>query len=242
MFEVTCKNAGVYKEILKLNIKTKTITLLAVSLALMFALTPIPFVSLFLVPLLFLGCTQKWYIATIGGLMFGLVSLMYSFVVPVGIVAYAFMAAPWIPIVPRIFVGLVTAFAFSGFRRLFKGKGKMSRILPYNLAATIGTLTNTVLVVGSFYIMRIGNPYFPVNFYGHFDILFLGQIAIFAAIELVVANLIAAPVSFGVARGLRVGEFTPVLNANINIKVDEFANANNFGGTNLDNTENDSSI
>lgn len=203
-----------------MNIKTKTITLLAVALALMFALTPIPFASLFLVPVLFIGLTHKWHLGAITGLMFGLVSLMYAFVMPGTIVAIAFQRAPWIAIVPRIFVGLFTSLSFKGFRALLnkvKPKGKVGqnavKILPYNLAATVGTLTNTILVVGLFYLMAFFNPTFPTGYDGNFDIAFLIMIAIMASIEIVVANAIAAPVSFSVAKAMRIGEFVPRLKA-----------------------------
>ena len=192
-----------------MNIKTKTITILAVALALMFALTPIPFVSLFLVPVLFIGLTHKWHLGAITGLMFGLVSLMYAFVMPTGIVAFGFQAAPWIAIVPRIFVGLFTALSFNLFRRLIKPKGKVSKILPYNLAATVGTITNTILVIGMFFAMTAIDSEFPRQYPYSFTVLFLGTVSLFVAIELVVANIIAAPVSFAVAKALKLGEFSP---------------------------------
>jgi len=192
-----------------MTIKTKTITLLAVALALMFALTPIPFASLFLVPVLFIGLTHKWHLGAITGLMFGLVSLMYAFIMPVSIVAVAFQSAPWIAIVPRILVGLFTSLTFRGFRKIIKPKNKATKILPYNLAATVGTLTNTILVVGLFYLMAFFVPTFPTGYDGNFDIAFLGMIAIMASVELLVANIIAAPVSYSVAKAMKIGEFVP---------------------------------
>ena len=184
-----------------MKIKTREITVLAAALALMFALTPIPFVSLFLVPVLFIGTTQKWHLASISGLMFGLVSLMYAFIGPgAGTpVAIVFTQNPWIPIVPRIVVGLFTALSFKGFRKLIPAKGKVSRMLPYSLAASIGTLTNTAIVL----------PLLVV-FGGELIVAALVQIFIFAAIELAVANIIAAPLSSTVAKALKIGEFAHI--------------------------------
>jgi len=188
-----------------MKLSTRDITVLATALALMFALTPIPFVSLFLVPVLFIGCTQKWYMGAIAGLIFGLVSLMYAFIMPVTPVAIAFQHAPWIPIVPRIFVGLFTSLSFWGFRKIFKSTSRFSRMLPYNLATTIGTLTNTVLVLTSLILLELYTPLFPDGLI----IPALGTIYISIAIELVVANIIAAPLSAVVGRALRIGEFNP---------------------------------
>jgi len=197
-----------------MKITTRNITVLAASLALMFVLTPIPFISLFLVPLLFIGCTQKWHIAAMGGLMFGLVSLMYAFVGPgAGTpVAIVFTQNPWMPIVPRIAVGLITAFSFMGFKKLIRGKGKVARLLPYSLAAAAGTLSNTAIILPLLVVLG-----------ENFRIAALGQTFIFASIELAVAILIAGPLSHTVAKALKIGSYAPVVVTDFSIEEEAHA-------------------
>jgi len=193
-----------------MKIKTRDVTVLAVAVALMFALTPIPVpIGLFLVPVLFVAILYGWKIGAVAGLLFGLVSLMYAFTIPLNFVAVAFQEAPWIAIVPRIFVGAFAALAFAGFRKLFrdengKAKNRFSQVLPYSLAASVGVLTNTTLVVTSM-VLAVPNA-------AHGDVTVLigvPTMLIAGAIEFVSMNVIMPILCITVGRALKAGEFTP---------------------------------
>ena len=100
---------------------------------------------------------------TLMGFFFGLFSFMvWTFAPPSPL---AFLFTPFYSIggmggnfwslvicfVPRILVGTVTGVLFSFFKRIFKGK-KIFAVITYGVSAMMGSLTNTVLVVGGWFL------------------------------------------------------------------------------------------
>lgn len=127
-----------------MNRRAKTVTLCAVFVALTAVFGAIPYV--FLLPLLLVAAIGDFKTSLIVSLFFGVISLLYSFAGG-SIVAVAFIAQPWIPIVPRLFVGPAAHGVYVLTDRLIKKEGRAKRILPALFSAIAGSLTNTALVV-----------------------------------------------------------------------------------------------
>ena len=188
-----------------MKIKTKDITVCAAIVALMIVMGWMPWV--FLVPLLFAACTQKTPIALFCGFAYGCISLLYAYLGAVTPVGLAFLQQPWIPIVPRILVGLFTCLSFVGFRKLFKGNGKVQRALPYNLAASVGVLTNTVLVVLCL-VLFVPSIQVPDGLIQYMYLL-IPEMIISFMFEMTFANLIVPTLCLTAGKALRLGEFAP---------------------------------
>lgn len=90
-------------------------------------------------------------IAAFVGLAFGVVSIIYSFVMPTSFVAAAFIQAPYIAIAPRVLAALGAFGAYVLIQRLAKPQKKAAKLAAVALCAAIGSLLNTALVVGMFF-------------------------------------------------------------------------------------------
>lgn len=101
---------------------------------------------------------------TVMGFFTGLFSfIVWTFIMPASPVAFVFTPFGavgnvhgnfWslvICFVPRILIGTIAGLSFSGFKKLF-GKLKTGNVLAYSLSGILGSLTNTVLVLGGIYI------------------------------------------------------------------------------------------
>lgn len=108
---------------------------------------------------------------TIVGTIWGLLSMLRAFLqpTPFNIV----FLNPLISVVPRMLVGLISALVFKVI------KDKFSKHLSYAITAGIGTLTNTVLVLGSIY-------FFASEVYA--NALGISQTALLGALGTVVAT------------------------------------------------------
>lgn len=181
------------------------ITVGAVTLALTAVLGMVPYI--FLVPLLFTCVTRDWKLSVVSSLFFGLISYLYSFMGG-SVVAIAFLENPWIPIVPRLFVGLIAHGTYVLCRKLLKGQGRVSRVLPVSLAASAGSIANTALVIPCLLLFAsdatFGDMTMP---------LYLATMLINGAIELAAVNLLVPPLAFTVGRALRLPDYIPVKKA-----------------------------
>ncbi|MDR2201987.1 MAG: hypothetical protein LBP26_04405 [Clostridiales bacterium] len=177
--------------------KTRSVVVFAVILALTVVLGALPFV--FLLPLLFTAVTEDMKKSLAAGLFFGIVSLAYS-VMGGSIVAAAFLAAPYIAIIPRIFVGFAARGVFVLARRLLSSKRRFVRSLPYALSAAAGSLANTVTVVSLLVIFMRGTVYEGVTMLGAVPLMLIS-----GAIELVIAAAVIPPLAAAVKRALNPG-------------------------------------
>lgn len=84
------------------------------------------------IPAILGGILEGWTVGGLVGLLFGLFSFLRS--------TTPLFKDPLVAILPRIFIGITTAFAYAGLRRV-------NIQLAIGVAATVGTLTNTVLVL-----------------------------------------------------------------------------------------------
>jgi uncharacterized membrane protein len=125
--------------------KAKGVALCAVYLALTLVFGLLPYV--FLIPLLLASVTTNYKTSFVVSLFFGVVSLLYAFTGGSSIVAAAFVAQPWIPIVARLFIGVIAHGAYKLTGRLIKKEGKLKKLLPVGVAAAVGSIANTAFVI-----------------------------------------------------------------------------------------------
>jgi uncharacterized membrane protein len=85
------------------------------------------------VPAIIGGIMEGWLVGGIIGTIFGLFSFIRA-TVPL-------FKDPLVAIFPRIFIGITTYFAYAGLK-------KVNEYLALIVAAAVGTLTNTILVLG----------------------------------------------------------------------------------------------
>lgn len=78
------------------------------------------------------------------GLVWGLTTMIRAWSMPTTPLDTLIFTNPLVSVLPRILVGLVAGFVFS-----FLYKKTKSTFVPTIVAATLGTLTNTILVLGS---------------------------------------------------------------------------------------------
>ena len=131
-----------------MKINTRSITLAATLAALCCVTGLLPCV--FFLPVIVAATTLSVGITAFVGLVFGAVSIAYSFLMPTSFVATAFIEAPYIAIFPRI----LAALGCFGFYKLLTHFAKPQRYAAkfacVSGAAAVGSLLNTALVVGMF--------------------------------------------------------------------------------------------
>lgn len=54
--------------------------------------------------------------------------------------------------VPRILIGIVAYFAFAGVMKILKGKRRTKETIALPIAGVLGSMTNTILVMGGIYV------------------------------------------------------------------------------------------
>ena len=85
------------------------------------------------VPAIIGGIMEGWLVGGIIGTIFGLFSFLQA--------TTPLFKDPLVAILPRIFIGITTYFAYVGLK-------KINEYLALIVAAVVGTLTNTILVLG----------------------------------------------------------------------------------------------
>lgn len=147
---------------------TKTLTLLGVLIAIQVVLT---MANIGLIPLPFIKATILHIPVIIGavllgpiegmilGLSFGIMSIVMNTVQP-GVTSFVFspfitvgentgnFASLFVATVPRVLIGLTAYYSYK-----FVCKFDKSRMVAYSVAGLVGALTNTILVMGSIYIL-----------------------------------------------------------------------------------------
>ena len=146
------------------------------------------------------------------GFFFGLFSfLVWSFTPPNPLAAFVFtpLHSPgnvWSLVVcfaPRILIGLVAGYSFKLFQRTFRFFDKV-HVLSYCLSGLLGSMTNTILVLGSIYIF-FGPAYaaaYDVDFSLLLNIL-AGIVATNGLLEAAVAIVLTYGVCFPVKKILK---------------------------------------
>ena len=140
-----------------MKINTRSITLAATLTALCAVTGFIPFV--FFLPVMVAATTLSVGMVAFVGLAFGCVSLAYSYLMPSSIVAFAFIDAPYLAIVPRIIAALGAFGVYKLIEKLIKPKSKAGRVAMCSAAAVTGSVLNTAIVVGMLVLIMPGLAY-----------------------------------------------------------------------------------
>lgn len=85
--------------------------------------------------------------ALVGG-VWGMITFIRAFVWPTSPLATIVFTNPLVSVLPRILVGVVAGYTF-----MWLSKRLSSKILAAGVAAVLGSLTNTVLVLGQIYLL-----------------------------------------------------------------------------------------
>lgn len=176
---------------------SKLIAVSAVTFALTAVLGLFPFV--FLIPVIFTCVTRDWKMSLVESTFFGVLSLAYSFMTPnaASPVAIAFMENPWLPILPRIAVGLGCHFTYVAVKRAFRNKnGRAALIVPVVVASAVGSILNTAIIV-PLLLLVAGNSL-------GLGALWVSSTLVSGAIELAVAVIVVPPLTVTVGRALRL--------------------------------------
>lgn len=147
---------------------TKTLTLLGVLIAIQVVLTmanigliPLPFIkaTILHIPVIIGAVLLGPTAGMILGLSFGIMSIVMNTVQP-GVTSFVFspfitvgentgnFASLFVAIVPRVLIGLTAYYSYN-----FVCKFDKSRMVAYSVAGLVGALTNTILVMGSIYVL-----------------------------------------------------------------------------------------
>lgn len=125
------------------------------------------------------------------GLIFGIFSLIQAAMSPTGVLDPLFIN-PLISILPRMLIAVVTYYA----EKLFARIPKIGKIVSGEIAAFVGSLSNTVFVIGALYIVYNSKMTEAMGNVGYFA----GLAALMpnAILEAVLAVLITALVLAGI--------------------------------------------
>ena len=177
---------------MKKTINARFITVAAVMLAMNMVAPVIPFVPIFFLPTMIAATLLGLKMTLFVSVSFGLVSVIYSFILPTTIVGLAFQHAPYLAIVPRIVAALG---AYIVFIALSKGleqtnlNKNLKAVLPISIAAATGSILNTALVVSGFIIIV------PDVYFGGITILLaLPTMLISGLIEFILLAVITPPI------------------------------------------------
>lgn len=172
--------------------RSKSIALCAVFVALTAVFGAMPYV--FLLPVLLAAVTTDFKTATIVSVFFGVISLLYS-LMGGSVVAVAFVANPWIPIVGRILVGPAARGVYVLMRKAIKSEGKAKTVVPAALGAAAGSLTNTAIVVTLLAIFAPNAGLEEVTV-----LVYVPTMLISGVIELVASILLVPPIALALSK------------------------------------------
>lgn len=138
----------------------------------------------------------------VGGLLgffFGMISWIKQFTTPT-ITSFIFMN-PLISVLPRIMIGLGTAWIY---KLLQKALGKKNGVAPIALSAGIGSMINTGLVMGLIYLFYAA-PYMESLGMTADKALGVigGVIAVNGVAEMIVCALVSTPICYQMTKRLR---------------------------------------
>ncbi|MBU7595123.1 ECF transporter S component [Metabacillus halosaccharovorans] len=145
------------------NNKTFRMVLLGMLSAIIIIQTTIPFLGYIPIGPLSLTIIQVTVIiaaivlgtkegAIVGGI-WGIITFIRAFVAPTSVIAPIVFTNPLVSVLPRILIGVVAAYVF---HRILSGK--LNETVRMSVAGVLGSLTNTVLVLG-FIFLFYREPY-----------------------------------------------------------------------------------
>lgn len=135
--------------------KTRRMTIIGMlgAISALLGFTPLGFIPLgpfnvttMHIPVIIGAIVEGPFVGAMVGLIFGVSSLIKSFMTPTPI-SFIFMN-PMVSIIPRIMIGILTYYFFVSASKLIKNEKTVLL-----LSGAFGTMVNTVLVLGSAYIL-----------------------------------------------------------------------------------------
>ena len=206
------------------NTKTLKMVETAIFIALVLVLSFVPFVGYIKIPVLAIQATTVHIPVIVGsillgpkagsvlGFTFGLTSLINNTITP-GITSFCF--SPFIQMgenlggsplalivcfVPRILVGIVPYYVYTGLMKLFKN-GSVKKGIALTISGIAGSMTNTILVMGMIYVF-FGHEWAAAKEMAYNAVLgVIGSvIAINGSIEAVVAAIITTAVALALMK------------------------------------------
>lgn len=138
------------------KVKVRNITVIAVlsAVSVVLGLTPLGFIPIGAVkattmhiPVIVGGIIEGPFVGAMVGLIFGLFSMVQAVTRPTPI-SFVFYN-PLVAILPRVLIGLVSAYGYIVFKKVIKNDK-----IPIFITSIIASLTNTFGVLGSIYIFH----------------------------------------------------------------------------------------
>ena len=130
------------------------------AISIILGLTPLGFIpigptkaTIMHIPVIIGAIIEGPVVGMLIGLIFGAFSMFQAYVMPTSPVQVVFLD-PLVAVVPRLFIGVTSYYAYWGLKKLMTTKTLNGRrmLLPSMAAAAVGTITNTVGVLGMIYI------------------------------------------------------------------------------------------
>lgn len=148
---------------------------------------------------IFLG---KWY-GLILGTVFGLTSMIYSFIIPAGNAPFT---NPLLSVLPRAFLGFIVAIIYDSFKKMFK-KDNLS-IVAAIIAVLCGQIIHSFSVLAILYFVAKTNFYFMADAYsfvveGNLLPFIIGAFGVNGVIETIAAVIIVPPITFALQKATR---------------------------------------
>lgn len=143
----------------KKKFDARTIALLGIMTGVVILMSLLPFLgyiplgimdaTIIHVPVIILGIVEGPFMGGVLGLIFGMTSLIKSYVAPSGALFFAFQN-PLISVLPRILIGVLSGYVYRALRSRDNKVIKKSAIA---VSAAVGTLVNSIGVLGLTYII-----------------------------------------------------------------------------------------
>jgi len=157
--------------------------------------------GVFFLPAVLAAVLFSYIGALLAGTAFGLVSLTYAFLMPSSPVALLFIMYPWLAIVPRILAALGAAGACRLAKLFFKEDGRAKTVIPAAIAGLAGAVFNTVLVLGSAWLVYGGTTEWQ-----NVSVILTTVILFNAVLEVVALTVVMPPLTLTLKR-----VFKPIL-------------------------------
>ncbi len=167
----------------------------------MIPLTPLLSVTIIHIPVIIGALVIGPKAGLILGLVMGLTSLSRAWIAPQSPLNLVFMN-PVIAIVPRLFIGIAAYFVYHLMRKFVK-----SQMVNLTVASMAGSLTNTVLTLGTIFFMRNGHTFVFEGMSTTVSTVLLSSIIVTNGIpEVIMTAFITVPIVITIKKVNRVKE------------------------------------
>ena len=133
--------------------KKMTITGMLGAISVVLGFTPLGFIPIGLanvttmhIPVIIGAIVEGPFVGAMVGLIFGISSLIKSFMTPTPI-SFIFMN-PLVSVVPRVLIGILTYYFYTAMKKVVRNEKTVLL-----MSGAFGTLVNTVLVLGTAYLL-----------------------------------------------------------------------------------------